>query len=336
MGTLPTPEKTWQFAHIAPTPSGTMKRDLQNVIYDMKEALKSFGSAPWTCAGSNDGVTAAMDGVDRITDPTKLDFTGVTGASWIVMEAPSGWGGGQVLFYGNSGGAFSLAFYTKFSLGGNYTGGTTTTLPTATDEDFPTAGNGNDIFQFSGFGSGKQCTAHVMHSTDGQHTRVFFADSNESHAFWAVETAGAAGSLWTPARFYGRGPLGNLNALTSTLTWNIGQNWMRAKSPVGSLGLGAFGYLTAIREIHQVTLINDAITIPNEISGENPLYPIGLYGNPFYITGLRGRCGYIKDWWCTDNTVSAGDGFPGNGDKDLMSFGGGVVVPWDGTTPVLG
>ena len=335
MGTLPTPEKTWQFTHIAPTPSGTTTRDMQNITYEMKNALKAFALSPWTCAGSNDGTTAGMDGVDRIDTPTKFTFTGVVGASWIVMEAPAGWGGGQVLFYGANGGSFALAWYTKFSPGGLYTGGTTTTLPTATDEDFPSAGNGNDIFQFSGFGSGKQCTAHIMHSTDGQNTRCFFSDSNESHGFWAVETAGSPGDDWD-GRFYGRGPLGNLNALTTTLTWNIGQNWIRAQTPVGGLGLGTFGYLQGTREIVSNVLINDAITVPNEISGENGLWPLGLYGNPFYITGLRGQCGYIKDWWHSDNTVNTGDGFPGNGDKDFLSFGSGVIVPWDGTTPVLG
>jgi len=111
---------------------------------------------------------------------------------------------------------------------------------------------------------------------------------------------------------------------------------MRARSPLTSLGLGAFGYFSAIHDMNFVTNIYDSFTVANEISGEYPLWPVGLYGNPAYITGLRGQNGYVKDWWLTVNSVNAGDGFPSDASKQFMAFGPAIVVPWDGTTPVLG
>lgn len=324
---LPTPEKTWQFAHVAPAPSGTTTLDEQNIIYQMKEALKAFGTLPWVCAGSNDGVTAAMDGVDRINTPTKFTFTGTVGASWIVLEAPDGL---QMLLYGANGGSFSLAFYTKFSRSAGFTGGTTTSIPTATDEDQTTAGNGHDLFNWSGFPTGVQVACHIMHSTDGEETRMFFCIQGYCDAWIGVGVAGQPGSLWN-GRWYGHGPFTNANLATSQWTWNVGQNWIKAQTPGGS-----FGYLNALKDMSQQTNIYEAFTVPNEISGEVPLWPLGLYGNPTYITGLRGQAGYLKDWWLTVNSINAGDGFPGDASKQFMSFGSGIVVPWDGTTPVLG
>jgi hypothetical protein len=231
-----------------------------------------------------------------------------------------------MLMYCDNGGSFGANVHVKWSLGGLFTGGTTTTIPTATDEDGHTNQN---LINFSTLPTGGVVTCNILHSSDGQHTRMFFSTQNVPAGFICTETAGSPGSLWTDPRFYARGPNGDLNPLIPPWVFNTIQVAFRGKTPAGN-----FGPINVLRDEVNESLINEVFFVPNEISGDVPLFTVGLYSPD--VVGFRGRMGYLKDWWYTVNSVNPGDGFPGDASKQFIAIHTGVVVPWDGTTIVLG
>jgi hypothetical protein len=82
------------------------------------------------CAGSSDAATAGLDGVDRIVDKTKVISNAAGAHSWQVIEsAADGW---QLCIDFNTANNWTATMV--WSPGGNFTGGSTTARPTATDE----------------------------------------------------------------------------------------------------------------------------------------------------------------------------------------------------------
>jgi len=322
----PTPEKTWVVTEVIGDLTGTRVNDIKSLVWQVKEALKALG---WTVAGSNDNTTAGMDAVDRWDAYTDITNSGNDGDSWIVLEAPAGWGNGQLRLNMNNGGAFGILVRTEFSLGGLYTGGNTTTLPTATDGDGLV---NNELFDFNIGSGGAQITAYILSSTDGEHFRIFFCSNGEPTGFLLFETAGNPGGAWD-GRFYGRGPVFirgespqiGLNATIS----NGNRRHLRIKKPAAN----TFGYLnyvmpiTAGRQIFDTTF---TLPNPNEISGDYTLFPMELYN--WDTVGLRGKVGYIKDWWFTFFAANRGDNYPDDDSLQFMVMSAAFVMPWDGST----
>lgn len=100
--------RTWYSRANIPFPdTSTAQRVSQSKLWLLKAFLKgeistgtvgASGAQPagsnWTCVGSSDGTTAALDGTDRWTstfDASKLvrTSTGSTAHSWIVLQAPT-------------------------------------------------------------------------------------------------------------------------------------------------------------------------------------------------------------------------------------------------------
>ncbi len=325
---LPTPEKTWTWTHVTADLTGTRIGDLQSLMYKWKEALKAL-PVPWTVAGSNDGVTAGMDAADRWTDPSKITFTGTSGASWIVLQAPAAWGGGQLLVYGNNGGSFSALTRTVVSLGGLFTGGNTTTVPTATDGE---TAYEDEWLDLNVPGAGGPMTCHIAQSSDGEHTRWFNCSNGSPNTFMVFETAGAPASDWDDPRCFGRGPINIRQTPPLNAQWvieNSTRRWLKMLNP--DTGVPAFNIYTSHHMAAQRN-IYDSVTCPgaNEISGEYPLWSWGIVG---FADGVRGKNGYIKDWWFTVNAANPADDFPGDSSRQFMVLGTGIVMPWDGTVP---
>jgi hypothetical protein len=96
--------------------------------------------AGWTCAGSSDSATAAMDSTDRwgsTFNAAKIVWNNPTVAhSWIVLQSPNDIGGSgngtyQLLLACESDDVYTVSVYVSKS---GFTGGSTTARPTATDE----------------------------------------------------------------------------------------------------------------------------------------------------------------------------------------------------------
>lgn len=103
----------------------------------LKKEILSANSAAvtaWTCEGSSDAVTAGIDGVDRwgsSFDATKLVFPSGAGArSWIVLKNAA-LGIWMLVDYGSAAQAYHCYVYLATSA---FSGGSTTTSPTATNQ----------------------------------------------------------------------------------------------------------------------------------------------------------------------------------------------------------
>jgi len=178
---VPTLSKTYQFNvnNVVPTQAETTF--YQALVHGIKTAMIGFATLPWTVVSSSDSVTA--DASDNWTATTNLVWN--TGAhSWIVLQ--QGAGGGQLCI--DLGHAPSLAerAYFRWSAGGNFTGGTTTARPTATDEIDAHNTTGNYIAGNQS-GTPNQNVYHVMHSTDGLVDRVIICSVGLAHTTWRFE-----------------------------------------------------------------------------------------------------------------------------------------------------
>lgn len=112
--------------------------------------------ATWTCEGSSDSFTAAMDGTDRLTavfDATKVvPHNDGSAHSWIVLKSPVALGPYYLClnFNGSTNGTTMTAVGSKTA----FAGGNTTTRPTSAAEFI--------IFNSSQFNEGSSATDHRM------------------------------------------------------------------------------------------------------------------------------------------------------------------------------
>jgi hypothetical protein len=320
----PTPEKTWTVTEIIASTTGSRVGDIKQLTFLIKEAMKSLG---WTVAGSNNNTVAGMDAVDRIAAYTDFTNSGNDGDTWIVMENPN-WGGGQFRLSMNNGGSFGILVHTQVSVGGNFTGGTTTTLPTAIDGDDDI---NNELFDFNFPGGGATVTAYILTSSDLQHTRIIMCSNGEPSGALFFETAGGAKGIWD-GRFYGRAPTfirgdSPQLGLNATIV-NGNRKFMKMKNPNSN----TFGFLYFTHPVSGGYQIfqPQVLTTPNEISGEYPHWSLGLFN--FDMAGCRGEVGYVKDWWFSVFAAQKGSSFPDDDSLDFMFFSAALLMPWDGAT----
>ncbi len=75
--------------------------------------------------------------------------------------------------------------------------------------------------------------------------------------------------------------------------------------------------------------VSESNPAANDLTGEYPLLPTGLYSN---AAGSVGRHGYVQDlYWGSETFLNDhGANYPDNGDREWVQFGS-LVFPWDGS-----
>jgi hypothetical protein len=319
---LPAKKKTWQYFHGSNTPSGTQKTDYDNIFIAAKNALLAFALTPCTVAGSSNGTTAAMDGVDRIVNTSSIvNATAGNPHSWIVINLV---GMGAQFLVDNALGSFDINL--KFSPSGLFTGGSTTAAPTATDSLTLIAIGSQWIGQTSG--TGGQFRVHVMRSSDGQNTRLFFCINSLCAGFWSFERVSNPAIGWAVPNVAAAVRIqGNITDTTmlNFSGWIFNQRYA-SQGPVTTMPL----VLTSeVMTAGAPASIGNKLAIPNEISGEYPLCPVGLWHET--TIGQRGRHGSIPDMYFTATGPVMGDTYPASGTKQFVQMGQ-MIVPGDGTS----
>lgn len=316
--------KTWDpVFHYSNPLSGVEKTDYDAIFIALKNALKS-GTTACTVAGSCDGTTASMTGVDRITNSASIVHAAPTVAhSWIVLNLV-GMGASQVKFDFNNGNIHQFGIY--FSPGGLYTGGSTTAGPTATDEQTLLSSGGLWAAFFSG-GSGGQLRAHMVRTSDGANTRIYICGASQVLGAWKFEKVYNAVGGWTLP--YVACALGINTNVGNDATLMNQTNWVGV---LRYLGQGPVGQMSCYSTFEGFggTWAGSRLSLPNEISGEYPLCPIGLWHDT--TVGQRGRHGIIPDLYYTGAGSAMGDTFPADGTKQWVQMGATEVVPNDGST----
>jgi hypothetical protein len=171
---LPTPELTWRFQLNTRITYTSVLQCSGDCIYTIITRLIAEG---WTCKGSCDGTTGAMDGTNRITAGNKFQtrFSGSAGAqSWIVLTDGDG---ADIVFSFNSAADDRVNFW--WSPKGIATvAGTATNEPTATDQSRVTAFFTTNFISMVGSGTSSDRLVNIWTTADHKNFRVAIARAN--------------------------------------------------------------------------------------------------------------------------------------------------------------
>lgn len=299
----------------------------------------------WVCKGSSAGSTgkgAGMDGRDRWHTQTDMQFTsGATGNhSWIVLRNTAN--GVEILI--------DLAFasvsrrieaWVSPELG--FTGGTTTTRPTA-----------GDAFRFSGDGAlnngywflmenwyPKRLQLVFMQSDDGDQDFMVLYVNDVDQGMLATGLAGApenAGPLvpWNGNNAYVIFPDGRARNLENTprITYDEYLDNPRTVITVDKDGAGP-GPVSVLCHLTANMIVSSSLgreypTIP-DLGQQFPGDRIGLASAQ---SGYRGRHAYIPDMLFANAGVNNGvaqfSSIPGDGSRQWVKIGH-FYLPWDGS-----
>ena len=336
--TLPTLDKTggaaWQFnVNQDVGGTGVLRTDCADLLYKIKQALKTFGSMPWAVWGSSDSVGAGNnDSNDRWTYDatyTKLVWVASTGVhSWIVLEQ-AGLGGAQVcidLIDATLANTYNCTLV--FSPGGNFGAvGSGGTGADGTTSVRPTAGDEITVISVAAYGASTAAFyskgLHVMQSSDGQCTRVLFCRDNATPLFWIFDKAKNPIAAWTSPYMVG---MKGASGVTEVCTY---ANFNDAASLITKYGTTSVtNYMTSA--FYVSGSVGENQTYPDDNTNEWPINSIGLASLTAAHRG--GRKGEVFDLWWGSTGAQIGTTYPETGTKLFAQFGH-LIFPWNGTTP---
>jgi hypothetical protein len=338
----PTVELNWQYdvgVDLGAQYDLTLALRTPIMMFQIKQTLIGFPLNPWVVVGSCDSIASGMDGVDRLTGPEKIVWPETepsTGRprSWVVCRNAAGL---YLLLH------FSItnAFMNGWISTEGFTGGSTTSRPTAPDEvPFGVVDIANDDDQTVGMNwtgglgrfeaDGAVNRLQVLHSVDGRETRVFVVSVDS----------------YTPAnQFVFALIIGEFGATTDGLTkpfyalfddavlaqagmvWNAVHRLIGAYLPSGPA-------LVSYATEHGYELPQNAPALmgvgpclngANEISGYWPFQPVyGFHRPPSGSCAVFGR---MKDIWLGSTALDSGTTHPASGPSRFAQFGP-WLVPW--------
>jgi len=328
----PSVQKTWQFnlnglALLDNTLSGNAHFDRRKTMLAIKNALKGFGTQPWTVTESSDSATATGN-TDKWIDEGDLvwrdDDTG-SAFSWIVLRQTAISTTFELLITceqdSNVNDGAQIGAWVAQA---GFMGGTTTARPMATDErqirdstafgHWGTGGNG---------GTGLNIRWNVMQSTDGECTRVLFFMNNINTGLWFFEKPANPNSNWTTP--YVASIQGDNNVTTEQATY--------AKYYDNAFGDSRFNgtdiqlYLSG--EGFNSAAIGEQLTAPNQLDGNFIASEIGLCSR---TSTVMGRIGEVFDLWWGFTSQETGRYFPSDASSKAFVQVRDMIFPWDGST----
>lgn len=320
---LPTLDKTWQFSgNNAVAAQGTALATNRRILRTIKNLLLAFGTLPWTTRYSCDSAVAgaAGDGVDRWDSDTDLVWNAAGSAhSWYVLQQANVTATFQVLISLEGASAAGSLLTCYFSPSAGFTGGTTTARPTATDEV--------QVLNGASWGGAGSADSNViidaMQSTDGQCTRVVVCRLSAATTFMAFDRPKNPVTGWSNPSvgiWLGRDAA---NAFTYADLTAVALVKLR----LGTTNTSAF----CTQEAFGSTVIGNAAVGANEVSGDFPMLPVGIWCNN---APVRGRQGEFFDLWMGYTTNAVGDTYPNDATRQFTQWGAPITA-WDGTLPVV-
>lgn len=327
---LPTLAKTWQFnVNQQVLAQGTAQATNQRLLRLIKNSLVGFGTNPWQVRYSCDSIVAGAAGdlVDRWAADANL-VGGAPGAahSWIVLRQ-TGIATNFELLISIESGTTVNALVLAFSPSAGFSGGTTTARPTATDEILML---NNGTWNAN---TNANHQIHAMQSSDGQVTRVMLWEASVNCTFWAFEKPNNPRASWTNPSCVtvlasSSSTVAAFGNLSPNLTAGGGQGSSKGKGVSGaSFAMAWTGETAGSSGI----LANAILNTQSDFDASWDFFPIGIAST---TTLNRGRMGSLFDiWWGSTGTSSA-DTYPNDASKQFAQLGN-IILPWNGTTPLI-
>lgn len=350
---LPTPELSWRFQLQTRVTYTSVLQCAGDAIYTIITRLISEG---WTCKGSCDGTTGAMDGVNRITAGNKFQtrFSGSAGAqSWIVLTD----GDGADIVWSFNSAADDRVNYWWSPKGIATVAGTATNEPTATDQTRMTAFFTTTFVSMVGSGTSGDRLVSVWTTSDHKNFRVGIARSGvwvscHGKETYTTATLGAGITLHPGFAFMYPGDsftASNSNAYRGLLECCTTVS-AAATDQFRTTGYRTDGGGTALTLARYTTIAGivgaatnpdlgqyiGTVQLPLQGGSSYPLRRLGLISGTASHEGFVGK---MKDWYFghLDATIGSGSTY---GTLAWIVMGGslncpGIIWPWDGTTTVV-
>lgn len=337
---LPSLVKTWQFqVNNQAVAQGSSLATSRLLMRSIKNGLVGTGAwtdstngaiavtNPMTVKGSNNGAGAFgnNDNIDRWTADANLVWA-VAGSnhSWIVLK----FGGSNVQICidlntaTDTSATMVLSTAAGFGAAGGGVDGTATARPTATDE--------NVIGSIVSWGSPGNTTTrwHVLKSSDGLVYRVVINVAGATRGFWQFErVTNRIGASWPEPTI---ATLDGSNASTVATTGDL----MSSASAVLPRSRDDTANIQTLWtcEGKDTQALNIFETTPIDKTGENPMFPAGLYS---ITAGHIGPIGALIDAWWGLSNFADGTTYPALGTLDQFVQFSDIIMPWNQSVPQL-
>lgn len=330
--------KTWQFnlnnvALLDTTLDGTAAHFARRkMLLAIVNALKGFGTLPWTLVSNTDSATTPS-AVNQWIDEGDLvwrddDTSNVM--SWTVLRQVGISTTFELLITceQDSASADGAQMGVWVAQAG-FTGGSTTARPTATDER--RLRNSTGEYWGSGtVGSSTNYRYHIMQSTDGECTRVLIFVNNVNTGFWLFDKPRNPLTEWTDP--YVAVVIGTSNFTTNQCTYTLFHDAANMKGRYS--GVDTAIYLST--EGFGTNASGENFTSENALDGAFIAEGMGLSS---LTSTFVGRNGEVFDlWWgltnASLNTTQTGRYYPEDNTKTYVQVAH-MIFPWDGST-ILG
>lgn len=343
-------EKTWQFdANNVQAATGAVLTTHRQLWLAIKNAMLGFGTLPWTVRYSCTSVVAgaAGDGVDRWSAVGDLVWaTADTGTarSWIVLRNTDGCE--LLLECRNNSTTTGKGLRIVFSPASGFTGGSTTTRPTATDEIVLTDG-ASSTSGGVGVGSPGQTTDrayayHLLHSTDGLVTMVVICHNGNATGFWYIGrisqpvsgfTKPVMAAVWSDAATT---PIAGPNIAQMVEGVNSEAACPHAGFRHGATNGRFYATAEACGDGSNAAASSEPVVrnvaVANEISGQWQVPQIGLTS---LTSGVRGTHGRLFDCgWVSEAGKATGERYPSVAPFTAVVIGD-VLIPWSNAAGVF-
>lgn len=290
----------------------------------------------WIVEGSSDGVTGAMDEVNRWSVTADLRADDISGGplvhSWIVLRQHSS-GMYVLLSHGHrSSGTLSAKYIVMSVSSSNYTGGDASNDPTSPDEAIIKDGTGNpENAWIQDLAGTADLRWHIWSSSSNRNTRIAIYIGGVLKSLWMFEELKNPPAGWPTPWLFGISTNSTQNADRYDNFWNdVETMWFTYHAGMAIKAR----YSTMCVDFNGGTegsfVLTDVLTAAHTISGEFALFNYKIWVNE---RGRWGRMGVLYDVWNESNTA-AGSGYPGT-PGDQTKIGDHWVFPGDGSTTFL-
>jgi len=229
-------------------------------------------------------------------------------------------------------------FLARGSLDGSPVG-TSRTDPGATspsDAHTLYSSSGSQWFIGTSAGTNFIANLHVMMSSDGEHTRVIGAVNGTVPMIWFDEKVKEPHPVWSSIEDAYISVMSKSGSLANRATYGVfndSAHCTGSRIPSGITGVAdrhvPVLYLTSEGFISSANGQN--LTVVNELTGEWPMFPMGI---ACLQLSSRGRIGQIKDMWWVSTSMLPGQTIPADSSRQFLVLQD-IVIPWDGSVPVL-
>ena len=327
---LPALDKTWQFnVNNIQRTTGTALGDNQKLVRALKNALIGFGLSAWTVRGSSNSAAFGLDNVDRwLADANLVWANAGTNHSWIVLKNTNLGANVEVCIDLRS--TTPSRIDVVMSYAAPFAGGSLTARPTAAGDEVSLTLSATSGYAYHGLGDNTtfDCVWHVMHSTDGQSTRLFVCKYDNTCAMWAnfskVKNPSTGWTVPVVGCWLDAGTNKNTGnpqfVALNDYAWQYGR---QAPTQI-SMFCTSEGIIAS--------MIGEARYSYNDISNEWSLTPVGLASE---TANVRGRHGTLYDLYWGSIYRQPGDSWPNDNTRQFIQIGH-LVVPWNGTIPQFG